>query len=265
MKVVKIFFIAFLFVSTFAAAQSRTAQKHSRSMLQQTVYNTGELGRAFDRGDAGMLDGFSSMEWPPNSKVTIERKEFKGQHNSFGGGLYISGFKNGVYQLVACGAVTTAGNGQSVPVAGVYCDPGSITRTENYPLLANGNINPSYNPNEAEEIIVAKWTTKLMKLDITRTSRAWSIPGYNSFIIYEYDIVNNDTTDYTDGFVGWGYGFSASMFGLERTFNRWAEGDLRRKDQYARFDLKRWMSYNHDRTGKPDRSEEHTSELQSQR
>ena len=88
MKFVKNIFIVMLFLSIMASAQSRTAQKHSRGMLHQTVYNTGELGRAFDRGDAGMLDGFSSMEWPPNSKVTIERKEFKGQHNSFGGESY---------------------------------------------------------------------------------------------------------------------------------------------------------------------------------
>ena len=243
---------ALLAGASIAAAQDRSAQKHSRGLLHQTVFNTGELGRAFDRGDAGMAPGASSMEYPPNSRVTIERKEYRGSHNSFGGGLYISGFKGSTYQIAACGAVTTAGNGQAVPVTGVYVDPGSITRTENYPVLANGDLNPSYNPNEAEEIITATWTTRTLKTRVTRTSRAWSIPGYNMFIIYEYDIVNIDTVDYTDAFVGWGYGFSPSMFGLERTFNRWAEGDLRRKDMYARYDLSRWLSYNHDRNGKPD-------------
>ncbi len=223
-------------------------------MLHQTVYNTGELGRAFDRGDTGMPDGYSSLEWPSDSRITIDRKVFSGQHNAFGGGLYISGWKNGVVQTAACGAVTTTGNGQTVPVAGVYCDPGSISRTENYPVLANGSINSGYNPNEAEEIIVADWTTKGMKVKVTRTSRAWSFPGYDSFIIYEYDIVNVDTVIITDAFIGWGYGFSASMFGYERTYNRWAEGDLRSKDQFARYDFKRWLSYNHDRTGKSDSS-----------
>jgi hypothetical protein len=252
---IKIFCILSGILAVFACTlygQSRSTQKHSRGLLHQNVYNTGELGRAYDRGDAGMQDGFSSMEWPPNSKMFINGKEYKGYHNSFGGGLYLSGFKNGTVLTAACGAVTTAGNGQAVSVAGVYVDPGSITRRENYPLLPNGELNPAYDPNEAEEIITATWRTRTLKTEVTRTSRAWSLPGYNSFIIYEYDIVNIDTVDYTDAFVGWGYGFGASMFGIERTYNRWAEGELRRKDQFARFDPSRWMSYNHDRNGKPD-------------
>lgn len=252
MKTFHIILAVLTVLVTIVPSQVRTSMNHRRGVLHQTVYNTGELGRGFDRGDAGMVDGFSSMEYPPNSSVIIDRKKYAGQHNSFGGGLYLSGFKNGVNRTIACGAVTTTGNGQAVSIVGVYVDPVSITRTENYPVLPNGELNPAYNPNEAEEIIVAKWTTRLLNFEVTRTSRAWSIPGYNSFIIYEYDIVNKDTVDYTDGFVGWGYGFSTSMFGMERTFNRWAEGDLRRKDQYARFDLKRWLSYNHDKDGKPD-------------
>lgn len=248
--------IAVLLTLMFSTAfsQSRTPQNHVRGMLHQTVYNTGELGRAFDRGDTGMPDGYSSLEWPSNSTIILDRTKYPGQHNSFGGGLYISGRKNGTVQTIACGAVTTTGNGQTVPIAGVYCDPGSTTRTENYPVLASGALNPSYNPNQAEEIIVAKWTTKLLKIDVTRTSRAWAFPGYDSFIIYEYDIVNSDSVDITDAFIGWGYGFCPSMFGYQRTYNRWAEGDLRSKDQFARFDLSRWMSYNHDRSGKPDTS-----------
>lgn len=242
-----------LLAHSLSISQTRASQTHVRSLLHQTVYNTGELGRAYDRGDAGMAAGYSSMEWPPNSALTIDRKTYRGQHNSYGAGLYISGFRKGenLPQTIACGAISNA-TGQSLQVAGVFSNPGSITRTENYPLLSNGNINPSYNPNEAEEIITATWTTIGMNISVTRTSRAWSYPGYNSFIIYEYDLVNNDTTDITDAFIGWGYGLSPSMFGYERVYNRWAEGDLRSKDMFARYDLSRWMSYNHDRTGKPE-------------
>jgi hypothetical protein len=246
------YIIAMLLLNVFAMSQSRTPQYHTRGMLHQTVFNTGELGRAYDRGDNGMIKGHSSMEWPPNSSLILNGFEYKGSHNSLGGGLYISGFKGGVNFTATCGAVTTAGNGQSVPVTGVYVNPGTITRIENFPVLSNGDLNPGYNPNEAEEIIVAQWTTIGLKVAVTRTSRAWSLPGYNSFIIYEYDIVNIDTVDYKDAFVGWGYGFAPSMFGLERKYNRWAEGDLRSKDMYARYDLKRWLSYNHDRTGSPE-------------
>jgi hypothetical protein len=252
MKVSAKIFALLAFFALVASAQNRTPQTHTRSMIHQTVYNTGELGRAFDGGQTGMTVGFSSMEWPPNSRIIINKREYEGQHNSMGGGFYLAGTLDGTRQTVACGAVASAGNGQTVPVAGVYSFPGSISRTENYPVLANGTLNPAYNPNEAEEIIVATWTTPL-NITVTRTSRAWSFPGYNCFIIYEYDLVSTNSDPITDAFVGWGYGLCPSMFGYERLYNEWSESnDMRAKDMYARFDLKRWMSYNQERIGKPD-------------
>ena len=233
-------------------SQSRQGLTHVRGMLHQTVYNTGELGRAFDGGQTSMTAGFSSMEWPPNSRTALDGMLYEGQHNSMGGGLYLAGTIDSSRQTVACGAVATAGSGMTVSVEGVYSYPVSITRTENYPLLSDGELNLSYNPNEAEEIIVATWMTP-MNISVTRTSRSWSYPGYDSFIIYEYDLVSTNSVPVTDAFVGWGYGFCPSMFGYERLYYEWSESnDMRSKDMYARFDLKRWMSYNHERTGKPD-------------
>src|SRR3990172_2832984 len=78
-----------LFVATLAA-QQRRFEVHSRGMLRQTVYNTGELGRAYDQGTAGVLEGVPSLEWPANSAVTIDSKFYSGQHNSFGGGVQLS-------------------------------------------------------------------------------------------------------------------------------------------------------------------------------
>jgi hypothetical protein len=239
-------------LSNLLFAQNRQSANHTRGILHQTVYNTGELGRAYDNGSSGMVAGYSSMEWPPNSTSIVGQRKYSGQHNSFGGGLYLAGSKNNVVQVVACGAVTTAQNGQVFPVAGVYSYPGTIMRVENFPVMEDGNLNPLYNPNEAEEIIIANWTTPL-NISVQRTSRAWSFRGYDSFIIYEYDLVNTDTVSITDAFVGWGYGFCPSMFGYERLYDEWSEGmDMRARDMYARFDFKRWMSYNHERTGKPD-------------
>ena len=91
-------------------SQSRDYQVHSRSMLHQTVYNTGELGRAYDAGGAGIPGGFPpSMEWPPNGHEFIDRKEYEGQHNSMGGGIYIGAFKNhtGTHLYDFCGALST--------------------------------------------------------------------------------------------------------------------------------------------------------------
>ncbi|MDI6804558.1 MAG: T9SS C-terminal target domain-containing protein [Bacteroidota bacterium] len=231
-------------------SQLRDFRIHQRGMLHQTVFNTGEVGRTFDNGTAGMLVGYPSMEWPPNSSMIIDRTKYAGQHNSFGGGLYIGGTRGTVRQYIYCGAVTDA-TGKATQVENIYSYPISIERIENYPVLATGILNPAYNPDEAEEIIVAKWGTPL-GITVTRTSRAWSYPGYDSFIIYEYELHNTTPDTVKDTFIGWGYGFMTSMFGYERRFNRWAEADSRSRDQFARFDLKRYMTYNHDRTGNPD-------------
>jgi hypothetical protein len=219
-------------------------------MLHQTVYNTGELGRRFDNGTAGMPEIYPSMEWPPYSSVILDRTRYAGQHNSFGGGLYIGATKGTVRQYVYCGAVTD-NNGNATQVEGIYSFPISVVRTENYPVLADGNLNPAYNPDEAEEIIVSKWGTPL-GATVTRTSRAWGFPGYDSFFIYEYELENTTSDTLKDAFVAWGYGFCTSMFGYERQYNRWAEADTRSLDQFARFDLRRYLTYNHDRIGKPD-------------
>ena len=124
MKVSAKIFALLAFFVLVASAQNRTPQTHTRSMIHQTVYNTGELGRAFDGGQTGMTVGFSSMEWPPNSRIIINKREYEGQHNSMGGGFYLAGTLDGTRQTVACGAVASAGNGQTVPVAGVYSFPG---------------------------------------------------------------------------------------------------------------------------------------------
>ena len=245
-----------------AFPQTRDYRVHSRGMLHETEFSTGEIGRGYDNGVGGILAGFPSMEWPPNSSEIIDRTRYAGQHNSFGGGLWIAATRPdtaGNYlpdgrQYMYCGAVSDA-SGNPTPVEGIYSVPHSIERIENYPVLADGTLNLSYDPNEAEEKIVARWTTPV-GITVTRTSRAWSFPGYDSFIIYEYELENTTADTMKDVDVCWTYGFGPSMFGYQRTYNRWGEGDYRGQNgegnQFGRFDLKRWMTYNHDREGRPD-------------
>ncbi|MDR3665456.1 MAG: hypothetical protein P4L35_01315 [Ignavibacteriaceae bacterium] len=250
MKKTKLILLLLVSSASIAFSQSRDYRVHSRSMLHQTVYNTGELGRAYDAGSTGIAGGSPpSMEWPPNSHEIIDRKEYEGQHNSMGGGVYLGVTRNGQRLFSLCGAVSTT-DGKTTPVEGVYSTPISIERIENFPLLSNGSINPSYNPNEAEEIIISKWSTNT-GITVSRTSRAWSFPGYNNFIIYEYEFQNTTPDTLTEAFIGWTYSFSPSMFGYERKFNRWSEADYRSK-AFGRFDLSRWMVYNHERDGRPD-------------
>jgi hypothetical protein len=227
-------------------------------MLHQTIFNTGELGRTYDQGTAGITAGIPSFEWPSNSATIIDGKAYSGQHNSFGGGVQLAANRRDtIARLYAyCGAIS------GLPVAGVYSFPLALSRTENYPVLANGNLNPSYDADEAEEIIVSKWATPL-GITVTQTSRAWSFPDYDDFIIYEYEFENTGdrdgdatTSNYADTLtevlISFADGLAPGKTGYERTFNRWSGGDYQQHDSYSRFDRRRWLSYAADRNGKPE-------------
>ncbi|MDZ7332321.1 MAG: T9SS C-terminal target domain-containing protein [candidate division KSB1 bacterium] len=235
--------------------QVRDWRVHRRGMLHQTVFNTGELGRAYNAGGT-ILPGSPSMEWPPYSSMVLDRRNYPGQHNSFGSGIWIAGTRPSGRKYAFCGAVSNT-SGDPVPVVGVYSIPLDLQRIENYPVLENGELNPNFNPDEAEEIIISAWDTPV-GIRVTRTSRAWSYPGYDSFIIYEYQFENVTADTITDLFFTFANTFAPSMFGYQRNHGNWSESAFRGQppaglgDHFARFDLKRWMSYNHERDGLPD-------------
>jgi hypothetical protein len=257
MKHIRLLFILIILASSASVAQ-RLYETHTRSMLRQTIYNTGELGRALEGQNSDQVvlaTGTSSLEWPPFGRQVLDGANLLGQQNSQGSGLVLRALVNGKYEARACGGVTD-GSGNAVAIDGIYVTPGPIVRVENYPLLENGDINPSYDPNEAEEIITTSYaTTPPMNLKITQTSRAWSFPGYDAFIIIEYDIANNDTTDYTDGFVMFENAFSPSALGLQRKYGVWNESAVtsRSREEYSRYNFSRLMTYVHTRDGFPDK------------
>lgn len=238
-----------------ALAQQRDWRVHSRGMLHQSIFNTGELGRPYSAGGT-ITEGRPSMEWPPYSRLILDRQNFAGQHNSFGSGIWLAGTRSDGRRYAFSGAISNT-NGEAVPVVGVYSTPREIRRTENFPVLPDGELNPTYNPDEAEEIIVSQWDTPV-GIRVTRTSRAWSYPGYDSFIIYEYEFTNVTNERIWDVFITFANTFGPSMFGYQRNHGEWSEGGLRGQppagtgDHFARFDLKRWMTYNHDREGQPE-------------
>jgi len=256
-RIAHISLAAVLIASAALSQQQRAFETHTRSMLRQTIYNTGELGRALEGSNSstvGIGEQTSALEWPPNSRVTLDGKLYFGQHNGQGSGLVLRAKVGDTYEFRACGGITD-GSGNATAIAGVYVLPGEITRTENYPIRADGSLNPAWNPDEAEEVIVAKYrTTPPMNIEVTQTSRAWSYPGYDAFIIYEYDIVNNDAMDYTDGFVMSQNAFSPSAFGLMRKYGVWNESSTtsRSREEYARYNYSRIMTYVHPRDGFPE-------------
>ncbi len=250
------FIILLLFVThTDGYTQLRDWRVHRRGLLHQAVYNTGELGRAYNAGGT-VQPGSPSMEWPPYSSMVLDRVNYPGQHNSFGSGIWIAGTRPSGRIYAFCGATSNT-SGEPVPVVGVYSTPLELRKIENYPVLPDGELNPGFNPDEAEEIIISRWDTPV-GIRVSRTSRTWSYPGYNSFIIYEYEFENVTGDTITDVFITFANTFGPSMFGYQRNHGDWSEGNFRGQppaglgDHFARYDLKRWMSYNHERDGLPD-------------
>lgn len=254
----KLAFLLCLLGGVAAAQMQKDYFIHKRGMLHQTVYNTGELGRKYVTSNANTELGIPSFEWPGNSSTIVDAKQYTGQHNSYGGGVQIAANRvDSTQRLYAfCGGLLDA------VAEYINSFPLSLERIENYPVLADGSLNPSYNPDEAEEKIVAKWATPV-GVTITRTSRAWSFPDYDDFIIYEYEFENTGDLDgnpatppnparLMDLLINFSHGFTGGKFGYNRNTDSWSPSVVADKDFNARFDRQRWLEYGLHRTGNPE-------------
>jgi hypothetical protein len=268
---------------SLAFTQGLKYKVHQRGMLRQTVYNTGEIGKGFQRVSAVDLSVTPSFEWPkitpswsgmefPLSIGTGQNvKTYDGFNNSLGGGIWIAADTsyNGVNSrmIEECGAVTQ-GTGKALGTIDLFSFPKIIySAPDNFPINPDGSINGGYNPNLPEETIVAQWDTR-MGITITRSSYAWSWPGYDSFIIYEYELENTgrrgpNVAAYADTLrammVSFVHGLTPSMFAMQQKWNEWAEGDGRGQVTYpvfARFDIKRYLSFNHTMDGFPESNQD---------
>jgi len=258
-KILAINMILFL-TAAASFAQIREYRIHDRGMLHETVYNTGEIGRGWMTGEAGNKTAVPLFEWPSRSAVVLEGIEYSGQHNILGAGMYMAanfagkpGKSNRIYAL--CGGV---GASQPEVVFGRWSFPLSMEEIDNYPVLDNGDLNPDYNPNEAEQIIRTSWASSV-GVTVTRTSRAWSYPDYDDLIIYEYELVYNGDTDgnpntveqteeLRDFMALFIYGFAPSMYGYQRWYQEWKyESGIYRGDENGFWDADYWLAFNMDR------------------
>ena len=244
-----------LLAGTAESQQLRESRVHTRGMLHETIYNTGEIGRKWHYRDHDItLDPL--MEWPGNSATIIDGLQYSGQHNIIGGGISISASYGDANPFDLTQRLYSFGgsSGQHIPitVAGVYSFPISIERIENYPLLEDGTLNPAYDPDEAEEIIISKWATNT-GITVTRTTRAWSYPDYDDLIIFEYTFENTGDTD-GDGaantnetlyevLIGFHYGVAPSMLGFQRWYGTWEYDFMYKNDLRGYFDRHRWLRY----------------------
>lgn len=250
------FALSFTLNSVTEAQQLRDKEYHTRGMLHETIYNTGEIGRAWFYGSGTDETSDPLMEWPGGSATIIDGIRYPGHHNSIGGGVHISANYAGAnpFDTSARLYAFSGSAGQHIPttVAGVYSFPMELERIENFPVLENGDLNPAYDPDEAEEIIISKWATNT-GITVTRVSRAWSYPDYDDMIIYEYTFENTgdlngdgiaDTTaTLYETMIGFAYGMGPSMLGYQRWYGTWEYDFMYRSDQRSFFDRHRWLNY----------------------
>ncbi len=259
-SVKELFFVFLVLCTVNSLAQIREYRIHDRGMLHETVFNTGEIGRGWMTGQAGNKTSVPLFEWPSHSAVVLEGIEYSGQHNILGAGMYMAanlaskpGKPNRIYAL--CGGV---GASQPEVVFGRWSFPLSMEEIDNFPVLQNGELNPDYDPNEAEEIIRTSWASSV-GVTVTRTSRAWSYPDYDDLIIYEYELVytgdtdgNPETIEQTeelrDFMALFIYGFAPSMYGYQRHYQEWKyDAGIYRGDQNGFWDADYWLAFNMDR------------------
>lgn len=249
--------LLFLISNFVLAQQAREYEVHDRGMLHETEFNTGEIGRAWQTGAQGEKTDVPLFEWPGNSHVILNGTEYSGQQNILGAGVYIAanpdgkpGYSNRLFAM--CGGV---GASQPEVAYGRWSFPISITKIDNYPVLPNGKLNSNYNPDEAEQIITAKWASSV-GITVTRVSRQWSYPDYDDMIIYEYTFVYDGGTTgivgtpgrtgtLKDVMIAFQYGFAPSMYGYQREYGNWKyEGGIYRGDQNNFWDARYWLTYN---------------------
>ena len=226
MNCYKNIFFMFAAFSLITMAQTRKAdfKIHDRGNLWETMKDDGTIGAP---SPTNRFEYYPSMDWPggPEKMNKDDQRSY-----TLGAGMWIGGKKNG-------GTLFFTENG---PFA--FVDNGSFQSMEK---IDNFIGSASYNPNEAEQKITAKWKAS-ENIFVQRTSRVWSFPLFNNFIICEYIITNNNTSAVSDVYVGFPNLIRPSYQDFV-VHNGWGD-DFNRTDDYVAYDTARHMLYSWDDT-----------------
>ena len=245
-------------------SQSLLAQReyivHDRGILHESVFNNGILSQPL-KNNGIEWSAQPMFEWPGRSNTIVEGVEYDGQHNSLGGGIHIAvnypgslGYNDKKFAF--CGMI---GDGRPETSVGVWTFPISFYEVRNYPLLDDGSLNPDFDPNEAEQIIYAKWATSV-GLTVQRTTRSYSYPDYDDIVLHEYEFeftgntdmdpttIEMDTVDtLVDVLIYFAQSFAPSMYGYQRHYNQWKwQPGIYKGDNFASFDPDYWLAFNMD-------------------
>ena len=193
---------------------------HDRGVLWETMNDDGTIGAP---NPTNQYEYYPSMDWPGGP----HQLALKEQQRSYmvGAGMWLAGYhQSGTLFFTEHGPFSLS-------------DEGTF---EEIQIITNYLEDPEYNPEEAEQTIVAEWTTT-ENIHVKRTSRVWSFIDLNNFIIMEYVFTNTMTTSVTDFFIGFPYLIRPSYQDL-LAHNGWGD-DFNRSDELVSYDADRKLLY----------------------
>ncbi len=218
---------AVLVCTSAVHAQLRTPEYriHDRGEVWDTMKDNGLIGAP---NPTNRFEYFPSLDWPGGPHTLVNKDEQRSY--SYQAGMWIGGKKSGTQIFFT----------ENGPFS--YVDNGTFS-----PIQKKTNFigSPAFNPAEAEETITAEWTTT-EGMRIKRISRSWSPPGYNTFILIEYQVTNQTPAPMTDVFLGFPYLLRPSYQDFV-VHNGWGD-DLNRADELVGYDSTLRMIYAYDDT-----------------
>jgi hypothetical protein len=202
---------------------------HDRGELWETAKDDGTLGAP---APLDIFEYFPSMDWPGGPAELTTKEEQRSYHA--GAGLWIGGRRAG-------GDVFFSEHGPLGFSPGASFEP--IEEVENFVE------SPGFNPAEAEETIVARFTTG-SGLMVRRTSRTWSFRGLNTFVLLDYTVTNVSGEALSGVYVGFPYLLRPSYQDVN-AHNSWG-GDTNSDDEVVAYDTARALVYARDDTPSPE-------------
>ncbi len=196
---------------------------HDRGILWETMKDDGTIGAP---NPTSRYQFYPSMDWPggPDELST------KDDQRSYmvGAGIWI-GWKN------SNGSIDFSENG---PLSSVYYG------TFEEPVKINNFVEDAgYDPTQPEQTIVTQWTTP-QNIHVKRTSKAWSFPDINNFIIIDYLFTNQTGAKINETYFGFVYLIRPSYQDV-MVHNGWGD-ELSREDESVAFDTSRSLLYAYD-------------------
>jgi hypothetical protein len=158
-------------------------QTLKRGKLWATVWNSLQYGDPTETSNA-----YHTLDYPGYSKGT---RVDDALNYAEAAGYAIYGVRNGI-----AGSFTI--NSRFAPSGQFIFPIEEALLTKNYNLASPGT--------PGEEIVTGAHHINALNVDVSRRSMVWSYPGYDSFIIHEVTITNNDFGDVTELFFGQRYG-----------------------------------------------------------